>query len=115
VGPWERRSRRTAYGVPFAEDPLAGARRELVEETGYRATTWRELLRHSLTNSISDEEGVVYLETGRTPDSPEPEPTEDIHVRQVPFDDALAMVDRGEIHDAVTQLALLAAARALGR
>lgn len=102
-------------GCALGEDPLAGARRELVEETGYEATTWRELLRHSLTNSISDEEGVIYLATGLTPGPPAPEPTEDITVRRVPFDDALAMVERGEIHDAVTQLGLFAAVRALRR
>jgi 8-oxo-dGTP pyrophosphatase MutT (NUDIX family) len=102
-------------GCALGEDPLVGARRELAEETGYAAATWRELLRHSLTNSISDEEGVVYLATELRPGPAEPDPTEDISVRQVPFAEALSMLDRGEIHDAVTQLGLLAAARALGR
>jgi 8-oxo-dGTP pyrophosphatase MutT (NUDIX family) len=98
-------------GVPLDMDVLTGAKRELAEETGIRASTWRELLRHSLTNSISDEEGVIYLATGLVPGKPEPDATEDITVRLVPFDEALAMVDRGEIHDAMSQLGLLAAAR----
>ena len=98
-------------GVPLGDEPLEGGKRELAEETGYRADRWRELLRHSLTNSISDEEGVIYLATGLRPGTPAPEATEDITVRLVPFDDALAMVESGEIHDAVSQLGLLAAAR----
>jgi 8-oxo-dGTP pyrophosphatase MutT (NUDIX family) len=98
-------------GVPLEGDVLTGAKRELAEETGFRATTWLELLRHSLTNSISDEEGVIYLATELTPGSPAPDATEDLSVRLVPFPEALAMVDRGEIHDAVSQLGLLAAAR----
>jgi 8-oxo-dGTP pyrophosphatase MutT (NUDIX family) len=98
-------------GVPLDMDVLTGARRELAEETGFRASMWRELLRHSLTNSISDEEGVIYLATGLVPGTPEPDATEDITVRLVQFDEALAMMDRGEIHDAVSQLGLLAAAR----
>jgi 8-oxo-dGTP pyrophosphatase MutT (NUDIX family) len=38
-------------GVPIGEDPLEGARRELAEETGVRATTWPEITRASLANS----------------------------------------------------------------
>lgn len=98
-------------GVPLDVDVLTGAKRELAEETGIRASMWRELLRHSLSNSISDEEGVIYLATGLVPGEPEPDATEDLTVRIVPFDEALGMVDRGEIHDAVSQLGLLAAAR----
>jgi 8-oxo-dGTP pyrophosphatase MutT (NUDIX family) len=98
-------------GVPLDEDPLIGARRELAEETGYRASTWRVVLEHSLTNSISDEVGIVFLATGLTPGEPSPEATEEIDVRLVALDEALAMIDRREIHDAVTQLGLFAVAR----
>lgn len=98
-------------GVPLGEDELAGARRELAEETGYEASTWRLMLRHSLTNSISDERGVVFLATGLTSGRARPEPTEDITVKVVPLARALEMVDEGEIHDAVTQLGLYAVAR----
>lgn len=99
-------------GVPIGTDALVGAKRELAEETGFRAGHWRELLHHSLTNSISDEQGVIYLATELTAGQPKPEVTEDLSVRLVPFAEALEMVDRGEIHDAVSQLGLLTAARA---
>ena len=100
-------------GVPFDESPLEGAKRELAEETGYRARSWRELLRFSLGNSVSDERGVLFLATDLIPGKPEPEGTEDITVRSVPFDDALEMVTAGHIHDAMSQLGLMAAARTL--
>ncbi len=53
-------------GVPYDEDPLDGARRELREETGIDAATWREIGRLDLSNSITDETGVLYLATGLT-------------------------------------------------
>ena len=46
-------------GVPFDEDPLDGARRELREETGLEAATWREIGAFDLSNSITDEIGVA--------------------------------------------------------
>ncbi len=49
-------------GAPFDEDPLDGARRELAEETGYRADHWQVLARFSLSNSITDETGALAPE-----------------------------------------------------
>lgn len=100
-------------GVPFNESPLAGAKRELAEETGYRAQGWRELLQFSLGNSVSEERGVLFLATKLTDGTPDPEGTEDITVRMVAFEEALEIVASGEIHDAMSQLGLLAAARTL--
>lgn len=94
-------------GVPLELDPLEGARRELAEETGYRADAWRELMRFSLANSTSDETGAIYLATGLTEGEPDPDDTEDLAVRWMPFDEAVAAVRSGELHDAVTQMGLL--------
>jgi 8-oxo-dGTP pyrophosphatase MutT (NUDIX family) len=102
-------------GVPFDEDPLAGAQRELGEETGATAATWRVLCRFVLQDSFSDERGTLFLATGVTPGEADPDGTEDIEVRWTPFDEALAMVLDGTIEDAMSQLGLLRAARDLGR
>jgi 8-oxo-dGTP pyrophosphatase MutT (NUDIX family) len=98
-------------GSPHEEDPLDGIKRELAEETGYVASEWRELIRFTVSNSVTDEEAVMFVATGLDEGEASPEPTEEIAIRWVPFDEALAMVDRGEIHDVITQAALSALAR----
>lgn len=93
-------------GVPFDEPALDGARRELREETGIEAADWRELGRLHLSNSVSDEAGVLYAATGLVEGPPEPDGTEAIEVRWVPFDEAVAMIRDGRITDAMTVAAI---------
>jgi 8-oxo-dGTP pyrophosphatase MutT (NUDIX family) len=112
VGQWRYTLDRPSWeipegGVPFDEDPLEGARRELAEETGYRAREWRELLRLHTSDSVTDEAGVVYVATGLEAGEASPEGTEDIELRWVSLAEALAMIDRGEITDAMSQVGLL--------
>jgi ADP-ribose pyrophosphatase len=94
-------------GVEAGESPLDGARRELLEESGYSAASWRELLRFTTSNSVADETGLVFVARDLTPGVASPDGTEDLAVRWVPFDEALAMIDRGEITDAISQIGLL--------
>lgn len=98
-------------GAPMDEDPLDGAKRELAEETGYSARTWRELIRFTPSNSVTDEEGVLYVATDLAAGRASPDPTEQLEVRWVTLEEAMAMVDSGEIHDLMTQVGLLAYAR----
>ena len=93
-------------GAAEGEDRLEAARRELQEETGYRAAHWQEILRAHLSNSVSDEEAFCYLATGLSAGQAEPEGTERLQVKWVLFSEALGMIDRGEITDALTILAL---------
>ena len=88
-------------GVPAGEDPLDGARRELLEETGVVAATWHEIGRFHLSNSVTDEAGVLYLATGLAQELAAPEATEELAVRWLPFKDALAMTVDGQITDAI--------------
>src|SRR5688572_23341371 len=63
-------------GSPHGEDPVEGARRELREETGLEAQTLEPIVEMHLSNSVSDEWGVVYLARGITAGAAEPEHTE---------------------------------------
>lgn len=93
-------------GVPAGEDPLEGARRELREETGVVAAEWREIGRFHLSNSVTDEAGVLCLATNLVQETAAPEATEELDARWVPFADALAMTLDGRITDAMTMMAI---------
>ena len=93
-------------GVPAGETPIDGMKRELREETGVEASEWRVLVRLHLSNSVTDEAGVVYLARGLSQGASEPEPTERIEVRWVAFDEALAMTVDGRITDAMSLVGL---------
>jgi ADP-ribose pyrophosphatase len=89
-------------GAPLDEDPLEGAKRELAEETGYEAAEWRELARFSLSNSITDERGILYVATGLRAGTATPEPSEDLAIRWATLAEVIDEIDRGEIHDILT-------------
>lgn len=93
-------------GVPLEEAALDGARRELREETGVVAATWREIGRFHLSNSVTDEAGVLYLATDLTQQAAAPEATEELVARWVAFAEALAMTLDGRITDAMTMMAI---------
>ena len=93
-------------GVPADESPEEGARRELLEETGVTATDWRPVVQFELSNSVTDETGWIFAARAVEHGTATPDPTEDLAIRWVPFDDALAMVERAEITDAITILGL---------
>ena len=97
-------------GGALDEDPEAAARRELAEETGYHGGTWRELFRAELSNSVTDEVTINFVATNLEAGPAAPEGTEQLQLRWVPFAEALAMIGRGEITDAMTIMALQALA-----
>ena len=97
-------------GGPHAENPLAAAKRELLEETGLRAREWRQILRMHLSNSVSDEESIVYLATDLEQGEASPEETERLELRRLPFTEVLEMVQRGQITDSITVAAVLCVA-----
>jgi 8-oxo-dGTP pyrophosphatase MutT (NUDIX family) len=94
-------------GAADGEEPLAAAKRELKEETGLTAEKWTKVMTLHLSNSITDEEGIVFVAEDLSDGEPEFDETEKLEIRKMPLKDALKMVDRGEITDAVSVAALL--------
>ena len=89
------------------EPPLETARRELIEETGYRAERLEELLSYYSSPGILSEKMHVFVATGLTPGEPAREENEEIENLVVTWSEALAMIDRGEIEDGKTIVAIL--------
>lgn len=93
-------------GSPLDEDSLEGAKRELLEETGLRARTWREIGRWQLSNSVTDEAAVAFLATDLEQGEARPEGSEELEVRWVRFSEVMDMVRSGEMRDALSVLPL---------
>jgi 8-oxo-dGTP pyrophosphatase MutT (NUDIX family) len=94
-------------GAPADEEPLAAAKRELKEETGLTAARWSQIMRLHTSNSITDEEGIVFIARDLEDGEPDFDDDEDLRIRKLPLSEALAMVERGEITDAISVAALL--------
>jgi 8-oxo-dGTP pyrophosphatase MutT (NUDIX family) len=94
-------------GGQLHTDPLEAAKRELKEETGLVAEEWHPLLRMHLSNSVSDELSIVYLARKIREGNPEPEETEQLNIKKIPFEQVYQLVERGEITDAITVAAIL--------
>ncbi len=93
-------------GGKIGVDPLETAKRELQEETGFVARHYQVLLEMDLTNSVSDERGIVYLATGLHPGEAAPEDTEELDQRQMTLAEAYALVERRVIRDSLTVAAI---------
>jgi ADP-ribose pyrophosphatase len=93
------------------EDPDVAARRELEEETGHRASTWRKLAEFWTAPGFATELMHLYLATGIAgatgDDLLTPDEDERLELLAIPIADAVAMVDAGEISDAKTILGIL--------
>lgn len=99
---WEMPEGGGAPGV----DPLVSAQRELVEETGLTARHWLPLQTLHLSNCITDETAYLYLAWELTQGADNPDETERLATRRVPFAAALDMAMNGTITDAMTVAAL---------
>jgi 8-oxo-dGTP pyrophosphatase MutT (NUDIX family) len=94
-------------GALVNEDPIEGAKKELLEETGLKAEHWEQLLTMHLSNSVSDEWAIVYLARNLTQHEAMPEETEQLVIKKLPFIEAYEMVEAGIITDSMSVAAIL--------
>jgi ADP-ribose pyrophosphatase len=88
--------------IDRGEKPLAAARRELLEETGYRASRWQKVLNFYASPGFVAEPMTVFWARGLRPGQAQPENDEVILHRLVPLSRAVRMINRGVIRDAKT-------------
>jgi 8-oxo-dGTP pyrophosphatase MutT (NUDIX family) len=101
-------------GGPLNIEPLESAKRELKEETGFTAKKWTNLGRLHTSNSVTDEEGFIFLAQDLTAGESEPEETEELKIKRVHLKEAVEMVMRSEITDSLAIIGIMKAARYLG-
>ena len=94
-------------GCPVGTSPVETASRELREETGLVAGDYEQILRVHLSNSVSDEEGYVFVARDLTKGDMALEDTEDIQVKELALDEAIGMAQDGRITDALSVAGLL--------
>lgn len=96
------------------EKLLAGAKRELLEETGISARRWKHGFRFWASPGFLDETMDIFLAQGLTYGKAQPEEDENIEVSFVPLSRAVRMVMQGKIVDAKTMTGILWLARKRG-
>ena len=94
-------------GGALNEEPLVAAKRELLEETGLKATNWEKIAEMYLSNSVTDERCIIYIAKGLSQHKAMPDETEQLIIKKISFDEAYKMVINGEIKDAITVTAVL--------
>ena len=94
-------------GAAPGEDLMVAAQRELEEETGLKAKKWRKLMLIHQSNSVSDEFGEIFVAEDLYDGRQQLEASEDIEVKKLPLEQAIAMVKDGTITDSMSVAGLL--------
>jgi ADP-ribose pyrophosphatase len=97
------------------EEPLAGAKRELEEETGYGAKKWTELVEYWASPGFLGESMKIFLAEGLIAGDSRPEEDELIEMRLVKLSELLKAIEKGEIMDGKTLTSVLFYARRVGK
>jgi ADP-ribose pyrophosphatase len=93
------------------EDPLAGAKRELEEETGYQAKKWKLLVEYYASPGFLGESMKIFVAEGLVAGNAHPEEDEEIELRLVKLSEVLKMIEKGAIVDGKTLTGVLLYAR----
>jgi ADP-ribose pyrophosphatase len=88
------------------EPPLAAAKRELIEETGFRAKKWTLLLRYFASPGFLGEWMQIYVARDLREGAATPELDEQIEIIRMPLSRIMKMIDEGKIHDGKTIVGL---------
>lgn len=88
--------------IDKGEKPLPAAKRELLEETGYKAKSWTKILKFYASPGFVAEPMSVYWARGLKAGPAQPEADEVIEQELIPLSKVVQMVDTGEIRDAKT-------------
>lgn len=94
-------------GGALDEAPLEAAKRELSEETGLTARDWQQIMYVHTTNSITNEEGYVFVARELVEGDTRFEECEDLRLRKLPLAEAVDMAKDGRITDLMSVAALL--------
>ncbi|CAG5080600.1 NUDIX domain-containing protein [Parvicella tangerina] len=102
-------------GCPIGTTPLDTAKRELQEEVGILAKSWKLIQELDLSDSASDEISYCYLAQDLTLGEPCQDDNEDITIRKLPFQQLFEMTEQGEIRDAISVAAIYKVQRMIER
>jgi ADP-ribose pyrophosphatase len=93
--------------IDSGEAPLAAAKREMIEETGYRAKRWTLLRKYFASPGFLGEWMQIYLARDIREGVAKPEPDEHIEIFRMPLSEALGLITAQKIHDGKTLIGLL--------
>ena len=88
------------------ESPLAAAKREMIEETGYRAKRWTMLLKYFASPGFLGEWMQIFVARDLREGEAKPELDENLEVFRMPLSEAMKLVAEGKIHDGKTLVGL---------
>lgn len=89
------------------ETPLTAAKRELIEETGFRARKWSKLVRYYASPGFLAESMQIFLASEIREGIAEPEEDEKISLLHIPLSDLLALIQTGKVTDGKTIIGVL--------
>jgi ADP-ribose pyrophosphatase len=98
--------------VEPGESLLAAAKREMIEETGYRAKRWTLLTKYFASPGFLGEWMQIYVAHDISQGEARPEPDELIQVLRVPLSEVISMIDANKIHDGKTLIGIMLYERA---
>ena len=94
-------------GGPLKDNPEDSARRELLEEAGLKAKELELIQEMDLSNSATDERALIYVARGLSFHQANPDDTEKLQVKKIPFEDLYQMVLKGEVTDSLSVAGVL--------